>query len=59
MRADDSVTAVIDRSPREKAAAWVMTGPLGHLYGTVTDIAVLWARWGLSRVRARAKRSSR
>jgi hypothetical protein len=56
MRADDSVTAVIQRSPREKAAAWVWTGPLGHLYGTVADIAVLWARWGVSRVRARVRR---
>jgi hypothetical protein len=55
MRIDDSVTTVISRSPREKLAAWIMTGPPGHLYGTLADIAVLWTRWGLSRVRARGR----
>jgi hypothetical protein len=55
MRLDDSVATVISRSPRERIAAWIVTGPLGHLYGTLADITVLWTRWGLSRVRARRR----
>jgi hypothetical protein len=49
------VTRVIRRGPRERFDAWMVTGPLGHLYGTLADIAVLWARWGVSRVRARSR----
>jgi hypothetical protein len=45
------------RTPRrgagERAAAWLYTGPLGHLYGTLADIAVVWARWLASRGRAK------
>ena len=44
---------VIDRSLRERVAAWLVTGPLGHLYGTLADITLLWTRWAASRVRAR------
>ena len=29
-------------------AAWLYTGPLGHLYGTAADIVELWGRWGWS-----------
>jgi hypothetical protein len=47
------VARVIRRGPRETFAAWMVTGPLGHLYGTAADIAVLWVRWALARVRAR------
>jgi hypothetical protein len=47
------VSRVIDRGPRERLTAWLVTGPLGHLYGTLADIVLLWGRWGLSRVRAR------
>ena len=36
------MAGVIVRGPREKLAAWVVTGPLGHLYGTLADIALLW-----------------
>jgi hypothetical protein len=49
---------MLRRSQREKAAAWVVTGPLGHLYGTLADLTVLWSRWGWSRVRARARSHS-
>jgi hypothetical protein len=47
---------MIDRSPREKASAWIVTGPLGHLYGTLADLTVLWAQWAAARVRARVRR---
>jgi hypothetical protein len=50
------VTRVIRRGPRETLSAWIVTGPLGHLYGTLADITLLWVRWGLTRVRARAQR---
>jgi hypothetical protein len=36
-------------------AAWLYTGPLGHLYGTAADIVELWGRWGWSRLRATKK----
>jgi hypothetical protein len=48
---------VISRGPSERISAWLVTGPLGHLYGTLADIAMLWARWGASRVRTRVGRS--
>ena len=41
------------RRPSEKLAAWIVTGPIGHLYGAVADITMLWVHWMLSRVRAR------
>jgi hypothetical protein len=50
------VSAVIIRGPRERLSAWLVTGPLGHLYGTLADIVLLWTRWGATRVRARAGR---
>jgi hypothetical protein len=50
------VARVLRRRPREKLAAWLTTGPLGHLYGTLADITLLWVRWGASRVRARVQR---
>ena len=37
----------------EKLTAWIVTGPIGHLYGTLADITMLWVGWMLSRVRAR------
>jgi hypothetical protein len=30
----------------ERFRAWIVTGPLGHLYATTADVVVLWARWG-------------
>jgi hypothetical protein len=33
----------------------MVTGPLGHLYGTLADITMLWARWAVSRVGARVR----
>jgi len=42
------------RTPRVAAAAWLATGPLGHLYAGVADWVILLAR--LARARARGER---
>ncbi len=39
-------------APR-RFAAWLVTGPLGHLYGTVADIASALARHWWARTRGR------
>ncbi|HEY2601993.1 MAG TPA: hypothetical protein VGI67_10580 [Thermoleophilaceae bacterium] len=39
------------RGPLERGLAWLYTGPLGFLYGVLADVAVLWARYGWSRLR--------
>jgi hypothetical protein len=36
---------------RSRLAAWLVTGPLGHLWGGLADWAELLARWARSRVR--------
>lgn len=38
---------------RTRAAAWIVTGPLGHLYGGAVDWAVLVARLSWARVRGK------
>jgi hypothetical protein len=43
------------RAPAERLWAWLYTGPLGHLYGIVADIAVLWLRYARVRLRARVR----
>jgi hypothetical protein len=35
------------------AAAWIVTGPVGHLYGGVADLTALLARYALARARGR------
>ena len=40
------------RAP-ERALAWLYTGPLGHLYGLLADVTVLWLRYARSRIRVR------
>jgi hypothetical protein len=44
--------APLDRPLGERALAWLYTGPLGHLWGAVADISVLWARWIAGRAKA-------
>jgi len=44
------------RDPAERLVAWVYTGPLGHLYSTLADIAAAWSRWAASRGRERVRR---
>jgi hypothetical protein len=39
--------------PHRRLAAWIYTGPLGHLYATSTDIVTAWVRWGSGELRAR------
>ena len=47
---DDSVGSV---RPRPRLAAWLYTGPLGHLYAGLADTASLLARYGWARLRGR------
>ena len=35
---------------RDRAAAWIVTGPLGHLWSVLADLTVLFARYGWSRL---------
>jgi hypothetical protein len=34
----------LKRTRRERLAEWLVTGPLGHLYSVVVDLAVFGAR---------------
>ncbi|HEX8067169.1 MAG TPA: hypothetical protein VF520_11645 [Thermoleophilaceae bacterium] len=36
-----------------RVEAWLYTGPLGHLWSTVADVARLWALWARERLRER------
>jgi hypothetical protein len=49
-----TANARLRRGPVERFAAWVVTGPLGHLWSVLADVVVLWARWGWSRLRRSA-----
>jgi hypothetical protein len=40
-------------SPGRRFAAWIVTGPLGHLYGGVADWTALLARYAWARARGR------
>jgi hypothetical protein len=42
--------------PRRRLQAWVLTGPLGHLYGGVADICGALAGYWWARVRDRDPR---
>lgn len=39
----------------ERLAAWLVTGPIGHLAAGAADFAVLFWRLGSARVRARSR----
>jgi hypothetical protein len=39
--------------PRRRLAAWLVTGPVGHLYAGVADWLTLLVRWAWARVRRR------
>jgi hypothetical protein len=39
--------------PRRRLAAWIVTGPVGHLYGGVADLTALLARSLWARARGR------
>jgi len=38
---------------RDRFLAWIYTGPVGHLYGTVADIVQLWFLYLMSRIKRR------
>jgi hypothetical protein len=40
---------------RTRTAAWIVTGPIGHLYGGVADWAELLLRYALSAARSRLR----
>jgi hypothetical protein len=42
------------RSPPERLQAWLVTGPLGHLWSVLADVTILLARYGIARLRRRA-----
>jgi hypothetical protein len=39
------------RPPHVTAAAWILTGPVGHLYGGVVDWAQVLCRYARARLR--------
>jgi hypothetical protein len=45
-------TPPIRRGAVERLEAWLWTGPVGHLYGGLTDFALLIGRIGAARLRA-------
>jgi hypothetical protein len=45
--------APLRRKPAERLQAWVVTGPLGHLWSVLADITILLARYGLERLKRR------
>jgi hypothetical protein len=52
----DAPSAPLERPASERVLAWLYTGPLGRLYGTLADIAELWVKWMLMRARTRLSR---
>jgi hypothetical protein len=51
MAADDSVGPVTHRT---RFAAWLYTGPIGHLYAGLADWLTLLTRYWWARARGRA-----
>jgi hypothetical protein len=41
----------VRRSAVEKLHAWIVTGPLGHLWSALADMTLLWARYLAHRAR--------
>ncbi|MDX6718435.1 MAG: hypothetical protein QOJ63_689 [Solirubrobacteraceae bacterium] len=44
------------RPPHVVVAAWIVTGPVGHLYAGIVDWVVLLACYARGRARARVRR---
>jgi hypothetical protein len=44
--------------PRPRLAAWLYTGPLGHLYAGAADVLELLGRFALARARERTRAGS-
>jgi hypothetical protein len=52
--ADDTVARVaspLRPRPLERAQAWLVTGPLGHLWSVTADVVLMWTRYALARLR--------
>jgi len=41
------------RPPAEQVQAWIVTGPLGHLWSALADMTIIWARYIANRARGR------
>jgi hypothetical protein len=37
----------------EKLQAWIVTGPLGHLWSALADMTIIWTRYLVNRARGR------
>ena len=52
--AASSLPRVLRRTASEKLQAWIVTGPLGHLWSALADMILIWARYLAHRARGRA-----
>jgi hypothetical protein len=43
--------ARVRRAGTERLQAWIVTGPLGHLWSALADMAVIWVRYLARRAR--------
>jgi hypothetical protein len=41
----------VRRRPAERLQAWIVTGPLGHLWSALADMTVIWVRYLAHRAR--------
>jgi hypothetical protein len=41
----------VRRPAAEKLQAWIVTGPLGHLWSALADMTLIWARYLAHRAR--------
>jgi hypothetical protein len=48
-----SLPTVRRRPAAEQLQAWIVTGPIGHLWSAMADITLLWARYLANRARGR------
>jgi hypothetical protein len=46
---------VVPIPARDRFLAWIYTGPVGHLYGTLADVAQLWIAYLSSRIQRRLR----
>jgi len=40
---------------RDSATAWIVTGPLGHLWSALADMTLIWVRYLAHRARGGAR----
>jgi hypothetical protein len=41
----------VRRGPGERLQAWIVTGPLGHLWSALADMTLIWVRYLAHRAR--------